>query len=98
MPKFYFHVRSNGRWEEDERGRQYDDPAEACAYAIKSMPQRMAKALESLPQLETKPLQHGSIYVTVKVVDEKRTACVVKGTVVVTRSMHPQSPAARRAG
>jgi hypothetical protein len=52
---FYFHVRSNGRLEEDRRGRHYDDHQEACVGAIKSMPQLLAKALKSAPQMRTKP-------------------------------------------
>jgi aromatic ring hydroxylase len=95
MPMFYFHVRSNGLLQEDMRGRQYNDHQEACVYAIKSMPQLLAKALKSVPQLRTKPLEHGNIYVTVNVVDEQRRACVVKGTVVVAGSPR-KSPAAKR--
>jgi hypothetical protein len=86
MPLFYFHVRSNGRLEEDRRGRHYDDQQEACVGAIKSMPQLLAKALKSAPQMRTKPLQHGNVYVTVNVVDEQRRAWVVKGTVIVSKA------------
>ena len=92
MPRFYFHVRSNGRLEEDRRGRHYDDHKEACVDAIKSMPQLLAKALKSASQLRTKPLQHGNIYVTVNVVDEQRSACVVKGTVIVSKASGKSPP------
>jgi hypothetical protein len=95
MPMFYFHVRSNGRLEEDRRGRQYDDQQEACVDAIKSMPQLLAKALKSAPQMRTKPVQHGNVYVTVNVVDEQHCGCVVKGTVVVSKASR-KSPAVRR--
>ena len=47
--------------------------------------QLLAKALKSVPQMRTKPLQHGNVYVTVNVVDDKQSACVVKGTVIVSK-------------
>jgi hypothetical protein len=96
MPLFYFHVLSNGRLEEDRRGRHYDDHQEACVDAIKSMPQLLAKALKSAPQLRAKPLQYGNTYVTVNVVDEQRSACVVKGTVIVSKDVRKKKP--RRCG
>jgi hypothetical protein len=89
MPLFYFHVLSNGHLEEDRRGRHYEDHQEACVGAIESMPQLLAKALKSAPQMRTKPLQHGNVYVTVNVVDDKHSACVVKGTVVVSKAKKP---------
>jgi hypothetical protein len=92
---FYFHVRSNGRLEEDRRGRLYHDQQEACVGAIESMPQLLAKALKSSPQMRTKPLQHGNVYVTINVVDEQRSSCVVKGTVIVSKALG-KSPAVRR--
>jgi hypothetical protein len=70
MSLFYFHVLSNGRSEEDRRGRHYDDHQEACVGAIESMPQLLSKALKSSPQMRTKPLQHGDVYVAVNAVDD----------------------------
>jgi hypothetical protein len=45
-----------------------------------------------MPQLRIKPLLHGNIYVIEKVVDEKRRACVVKGTIVVAGPQEKAPP------
>jgi hypothetical protein len=91
MAQFYFHVRSNGRLNRDERGRQCNNRASALEYAVKSM-----------PALLRKNLQRAKTYVSTQVCDdEDRTIAVIRTTLVIEkwggRPFNPH-PAPRRSG
>jgi len=65
-------------------GRQDDDQQEACVTRFTSMPQLLAKALKSAPQIALNRA-HASLC-DVKGSDAQARGCVVKGTVVVSKA------------
>jgi hypothetical protein len=72
MPRFYFHVRTNGKLAEDNTGSQFDNARHATAHAIRSMPALLQSAL-----------QDAKTYVTTEICDESRTVGVVRATIIL---------------
>jgi hypothetical protein len=75
MPRFYFHQRSNGRLEEDRRGRLFESLDDACAHAVCRTPSFLGKSLRSTT----------NTYFSTEVTDGKRSLCVIRGTVIIER-------------
>jgi hypothetical protein len=75
MPRFYFHHRSNGQLEEDQRGIQFPNANKALTHAIRRTPDVLRQTLSST----------ANTYITIEVTDGERPLCVVRGTVTIER-------------
>jgi hypothetical protein len=81
MPRFYFHHRSNGQLEEDQRGLQFPNADKALTHAIRRTSDALGHTLSST----------ANTYITIEVTDGERSLCVVRGTVIVGGLLHLES-------
>jgi hypothetical protein len=75
MPRFYFHHRSNGQLEEDQRGLRFPNADKALTHAIRRTSDVLGQTLSST----------ANTYLTIEVTDGERSLCVVRGTVTIER-------------
>jgi hypothetical protein len=75
MPRFYFHHRSNGQLNEDQRGLQFPNADKALAHAIRRSSHVLGRILRSSE----------NTYLTIEVTNGERSLCVVRGTVTIER-------------
>ena len=74
MPRFHFHVWTNGTLVKDTIGLQCDSRREACSHALESMPGLLSDGLR----------ERHDTYVSTEVRnDQDRIVAVVRGTVVL---------------
>ena len=75
MPRFYFHHRSNGQLNEDQRGLQFPNADKALAHAIRRTSDVLGRILSSTE----------NTYLTIEVTNGERSLCVVRATVTIER-------------
>jgi uncharacterized protein DUF6894 len=75
MPRFYFHVRSDGHFTKDEHGRECANNRAAYAHAIKGT-----------PRLPGQYLQATNTFVSTQIRDaQQRTIAVIRGKVTLKK-------------